>query len=91
MPKISTRIIGGIMLAVLAVASLSGCKGCEGNQDAPVNSRDTVPADVINMPNGFSNVAHKCDGSNMVYVIFHGDGGYGSVAVVPNDPRCAGR
>jgi hypothetical protein len=42
------------------------------------------------MPDGFSNVAHKCDGPDMVYVIFHNDGAYGSVAIAPNDPRCTG-
>lgn len=40
------------------------------------------------MPDGFSNWASKCDGPNRVYTIYHGDQKYGSIAVVPNDPRC---
>lgn len=40
------------------------------------------------MPDGFSNLASKCDGPNRVYVIFHNDSAYGAVAVVANDPRC---
>jgi hypothetical protein len=77
--------------AVVALASLaSGCsvKAREPYQDAPRGGSVTGPADVITFPDGFSNVSAKCDGPNRVYVIFHGDTGYGSVAVAPNDPRC---
>jgi hypothetical protein len=28
-------------------------------------------------------------GANRVYVVFHGDSAYGTVAVAPNDPRCS--
>lgn len=45
---------------------------------------------MIEMPDGFSNIASKCDGPNRVYVVFHSDSAYGSVAVVANDPRCTG-
>jgi hypothetical protein len=79
-------------IAVFIVAG--GATGCESNQDAGVGNRNTGSADLINMPDGFSNVAHKCDGPNMVYVIYHGNysegpKAYGSVSVVANDPRCA--
>lgn len=82
----------GATLVVFALA-LAGCG--ESREDAGINNRDVGPADIINMPDGFSNVAHKCDGPNMVYVIYHGSStegakAYGSVAVVANDPRCAG-
>ena len=40
------------------------------------------------MPDGFSNVATKCDHGNRIYVIFKSDSSYGSVAVVPNAPDC---
>ena len=48
----------------------------------------TSPPRLINMPDGFSNVSAKCDGPNMVYVVYHSDSAYGSVAIAPNDPRC---
>lgn len=85
-------LLGLVVIAlVICVSMLSACG--ESRQDAPVTGRDTGPADLINMPDGFSNVAHKCDGPNMVYVIYHGAGAnaspYGSVAIAPNDPRCA--
>ncbi len=49
------------------------------------------PDDVVVFPeavDGFSNVSAKCDGPNRVYVVYHGDSKYGTVAVAPNDPRC---
>jgi hypothetical protein len=85
--KIAT--IGGVL--VLAAALLAGCgKVVEPYNDAPVKSQNKQPAEVLNMPDGFSNVATKCDHGNRVYVAFHGDATYGAVAVVANDPSCAG-
>lgn len=40
------------------------------------------------MSDGFSNLGTKCDHGNRVYVVYHGDNPYGSVAVVPADPTC---
>lgn len=79
-----------ITTLIAGTLALSACG--ESTQDANTGDRNVGPADIINMPDGFSNVAHKCDGPNMVYVIYHGASGnvsaYGSVAVVANDPRC---
>src|SRR4029453_4331946 len=81
-----------ILLAIVIMTiGLSGA--CSGKQlerynDAPVGVQNTGPADVMNMPDGFSNVATKCDHGNRVYVIFHNDAAYGSVAVVAKDPTC---
>jgi hypothetical protein len=81
-------LIGVIILALLALA---GCaKTLEPFQDAPRGSTNSQPADIITNPDGFSNVAAKCDGPNRVYVAFHGESAYGAIAVVPNDPRCRG-
>lgn len=82
-----------VLIIFLVLSTTFLIAGCESRQDAGVNNRDTGPADIINMPDGYSNVSHKCDGPNMVYVIYHGSStegakAYGSVAVVPNDPRC---
>jgi hypothetical protein len=81
----------GVLLGLLTIAALlGGCsKAVERFQDAPRAATNTSPADVITMPDGFSNVAAKCDGPNRVYVVFHSDSAYGSVAVAPNDPRCS--
>jgi len=84
-------IIGASIIGVSAIALVAcGAKANEPFQDAPINSRNMAPAIVGNMPDGFSNWAAKCDGPNMVYVLFHSDGAYGSFNVVPNDPRCKG-
>lgn len=79
-----------IMLTAVAVLSACGVggKANEPFQDADISDRNDAPAHVGTMPDGFSNWAAKCDGQNMVYVIFKKDSTYGSLAVVANDPRC---
>jgi len=83
-----------LIITLVALSTLLvGCgysvdKATEKFKDAPRGGMNDGPADIITMPDGFSNVSSKCDGPNRVYVIFHGDSTYGSVAVAPNDPRC---
>ncbi|MBL7496220.1 hypothetical protein I6A84_06230 [Frankia sp. CNm7] len=86
------RMVSAALLAVVGVAAVTtGCseKAKERGRDAPISTHDDSPARIINMPDGFSNVAAKCDGPNMVYVVYHGDSPYGSIEIAPNDPRCA--
>ncbi|MDF3303301.1 hypothetical protein [Streptomyces tropicalis] len=82
--------IGGAVVATLML-TLAGCgdKFAEPFKDAPRSGKDNgAPMDLIRMADGFSNVGVKCDGPNRVYVVYHGDNKYGSLAVVANDPRC---
>ena len=84
------RAIAGVSALVLACAA-GGCamgKATEPFRDAPRGAENVAPADLILMPDGFTNVASKCDGPNRVYVGFHGDSPYAAVAVVAGDPRC---
>ena len=86
------RILAAAAVVGVSVAVLVACgvgKATEPFQDADRGTSNTAPADTITFPDGFSNVATKCDHGNRVYVIFKGDGLYGSVAVAPNDPSCA--
>lgn len=85
-----------IVVASVAALSLVGLSGCgigkmtEPFKDAPRSGVENGdPADLVRMPDGFSNAATKCDHGNRIYTLFHGDGAYGSIAVVPNDPTCA--
>lgn len=89
-----TKIFGIASAVFLSVGALAACgdfqKAMEPYKDAPVGQRDeTGPADLINMPDGFSNVAAKCDKGHgiRVYVVYHGDSPYASVAAVP-DEKC---
>jgi hypothetical protein len=87
------RKIAVALAALFAVVGLSASsceKAEEPFKDAKRGETNNSPADTITMPDGFNNVASKCDGPNRVYVVFHSDAAYGSVAVVPNDPRCTG-
>lgn len=75
--------------AIAAMVSLSACgKMLEPYQDAERGVSNSAPADTLNFPDGFSNAATKCDNGNRVYVLYHGDAAYGSIAVVPQDPSC---
>lgn len=78
-------------VAVGAVLALNGCgKMTEPFKDAPrTGVTNDKPADTVTMPDGFSNVATKCDHGNRVYVAYHGNNAYASIAVVANDPSCA--
>lgn len=89
MTRTSKRVASAVV-AALMLLGLSACTGkaTEQYKDAARGTTNSAPADIITMPDGWSNVAAKCDGTSRVYVIFHGDENYGSLAVVPNDPRC---
>ncbi len=83
-------------VAVLVVAAALFGGACQSGfqkitekfKDAPRGETNNGPADIITMPDGFSNVSSKCDGPNRVYVVFKSNSAYGAVAVAPNDPRC---
>lgn len=79
-------------LVLTAAFVFGSAMSCETHGDADSDKVDNAPADIIQFPDGFRNVAHKCDGPNMVY---SGSSGVDSsfpaaVAVVSNDPRCTG-
>lgn len=79
-------IVGMIALGTSSCGSMD--KISEPFNDAPRAREFSQPADVITMPDGFSNLATKCGPGQMRYtVVFHQDGPYGSVAVTP-DPSC---
>ena len=86
------KILIALTALLVATMALAGCdsssKYGQQFQDAGVSGQNKAKAIVGTMPDGFSNFAAKCDGQNMVYVIFKSDNTYGSIAVVPNDPRC---
>lgn len=80
-------LVGALVIAL----PLTQADSCDTHGDADSGKVDHAPADVIQFPDGFRNVAHKCDGPNMVYVSSAGaaDTLPSAVYVVANDPRCA--
>jgi hypothetical protein len=84
--KIAARVAAVTALVIL----LGGCaKLTEPFKDAPRTSvTNDQPADTVTMPDGFSNLATKCDHGNRVYVAYHGDNKYASIFVVAQDPTC---
>ena len=78
-------------VAAVTLLTLAGCsaKGTEPFKDAPRSSNDNgQPADLVRMPDGFSNAATKCDHGNRLYIAYHGDSPYAALAVVADDPTC---
>ncbi len=81
-------------LSIVACAALSvaGCGG-EAVKDATKSGQtvDRRPAEVIAFPDGFRNVASKCDGhGHRVYSSSSGQSGtYPNLAVI-DDPDCPG-
>jgi hypothetical protein len=81
-----------VLALTLPIALLAGCsdKANEQFKDSDRAATNQAPADTGTMPDGFSNYSTKCDHGNRVYVLFHADSPYGSIAVVPVDKSCAG-
>jgi len=81
------RLLLAVGLSALVITSCSE-KTREPFRDAPQGARNDTPADIIEMPDGFSNVSTKCDHGNRIYVAFKGDANRAAIAVVPNAPEC---
>jgi hypothetical protein len=76
--------------AAMGLLLVTGCgeKYAEPYKDAPRGATNDSKADLITFPDGFNNVATKCDHGNRVYVTYHNDAPYGSITVVPNAKGC---
>jgi hypothetical protein len=84
-------LIGAALALAVVVGSATACsaKGREPFKDAPVQGKhDRTPARIIEMPDGFSNLATKCVDGMRYTVAYHGDHAYGAITVSA-DPACA--
>lgn len=85
------RNMGVTVAGILLWATIIGAAACgqydnkRGRGDAPVGSADDTPAQVVNFPDLFANVAVKCHKGNGIYVTTRD----AAPVVVPNDPACA--
>jgi hypothetical protein len=86
--KIAIAAAGVVLLTAVGC----GAKFTEPFKDAPRSGVDNgTVADLIRMPDGFSNAATKCDHGNRIYVAYHGDKAYAAIFAVAQDPTCAGK
>jgi hypothetical protein len=79
-------LVGGIIFGLVGFGtSACGDKFNEPFKDAPRSYHDvSLPMDVIQGADGFSNAGTSCDGhGGRVTVAYHGDNAYGSVAYAP--------
>lgn len=85
--------------ALLLLGLVSACSEVPGTDDyndkhgigdSPVGEKDDTAKDVIQFPDGMSNVAHACDGhGHRVFVTTQNASG--KELVVIDDPSCGGR
>jgi len=87
--KRSVLVVGAIAAAIAFTAAGCGLeKAAEPFQDAPrLGGEDMTGAQIIAMPDGFSNLATKCVGDIRYTVVFHNNNNYGAVTTVV-DPLC---
>jgi hypothetical protein len=75
---------------VLGLGTLTACGGDKANEpykDAPRDGANNDPAMIIEMPDGFSNLATKCVSGVRYTVAYKGDDNRASVTTVL-DPGC---
>ena len=79
------RVLIGLALSAVVLVGCDSYNDKRGIGDAPVGSSQDGPAEVINFPDQFANVATKCDG--------HGHRIYSTTreaaVTVIADPTCA--
>lgn len=77
------------VLCAMALIALAACSD-SSHRNAPSGNKDNTPANIVNFPAGYRNVAYKCVGPDMVYVTSSGQGDShpSSVFVIHNDERC---
>lgn len=84
-----------VALSTILAASATLLTGCDWSDkvsepwnDAPRARTFENAADIVTMPDGFSNLSTKCGPGGMRYTVaYHGDAPYGSISVVA-DPTC---
>lgn len=82
------QIVGVAVAAALVFTGCEAWKSDRGRGDAPVGSSNDDPAEVINFPNQFPNVATKCDANgNRIYVHTRSDSAQGATIVVVSGPE----
>lgn len=94
------RIVVGMLLAlslaaVLAAILVAGCDSYNsqhGRSDAPISNpgKDNRPAEVISMPDGYRNLATKCDGHGHRLYMTSTEGDKQPQIAVVDDASCPG-
>ncbi|MFD9205953.1 hypothetical protein ACFVZM_06695 [Streptomyces sioyaensis] len=87
------RIALAMAGTAIVAMSATGCASLtEPWNDAPVQRKDDGPAVIYSMPDGFANVAAKCDGyGHRMFTTRGGDQGGGKSVAVIADPTCKRR
>jgi hypothetical protein len=84
------KVTIALAAAVVAFFTLTaeGCdKAMEPYQDAPIGQRVNLKVDIVEMPDGYSNIATVCKDGMRYSSITNGNNTYGGISVTA-DPKC---
>ena len=84
-------VTAAIFIGAPVLLGACGSNDDKGLGDAPIGNRNDTPADVINMPDGYPNVATKCNPyqpGTRIYVVTHSKTDV--VPVIVADTTCTG-
>jgi len=87
----AVAVVAAVLIGTGLIAGAVGCgaKNTEPYHDGPRSGVvNRTAADLITMPDGYSNVATKCDHGNRIYVAFKGDANRAAMWGVADDPTC---
>ena len=89
MRRPSTTLLAALAVAgVLALTAGSCDVDSSGTGDAPISGYDDSSVFVINMPDGYPNVAVKCVGDTAIYASTHTEQRPATLKIEHEDPWC---
>jgi hypothetical protein len=80
--------LAGTGVVVMLAAGACTAKGAEPFKDAPQDGHhDNTPAKIIEMPDGFSNLAEKCSphGHARIFSAYHGNDNRSALSVIQDE------
>lgn len=96
-PRTQTNLLILVLTVMGFVGGLVACGATKADAPEPTGSNNTpgTRIHVVQMPDGFRNVAVACDGTNEVFVTSRGAAAdatpaASSVFVIPDSKRCGG-
>lgn len=78
----------GFIFTVASCSAVDDYNNERGRGDAGIASRDDSPVEILNFPDGFKNVANKCDGHGHRVFVSSIKGDSVVPPVVIADPSC---
>ena len=88
MRRPTTGVLGAAAIACLIALTTACDVDSSGTGDAPVSGYNDSSAFVINMPDGYPNIAVKCVGDTAIYASTHTEQRAATLKIEHEDPWC---